>query len=282
MVFSQDARDFGVEPPKGIALIGPPGTGKTASGKAIASVLGIPMLKLDVGRIFQSLVGQSEQRVREATKLVDTMAPCVLLIDEADKAFQVGSGGDSGVGQRVLGTLLTWMQETKSPVFMIVTANRTAGLPSEFLRRGRLDEIFNVTTPNETERLEIMKIHLRKRQQDPAKIEGLEEAVVNSAGYVSSEIESAVKDALIEAYTTKVPVTGKLIADQLSYMVPLSEAFREQFEEMAQWAENNARPASLKEGETVAKPVIRTRQRGSSTPAPSVISNGARATNLDS
>lgn len=279
-VFSQEARDFGVEPPKGIALIGPPGTGKTASGKAIASVLGIPMLKLDVGRIFQALVGQSEQRVREATKLVDTMAPCVLLIDEADKAFQVSSGGDSGVGQRVLGTLLTWMQETKSPVFMIVTANRTENLPSEFLRRGRLDEIFNVTVPNEEERLEIIKIHLRKRKQNPDAVPNLEKAVEDSAGYVSSELESAVKDALIEAYTQGVAVTGELIAQQLSYMVPLSEAFREQFDNMARWAENNARPASRKAGETSSQPRIRKRVSGA-TPS-HMLASGPRATNLDS
>lgn len=279
-VFSQEARDFGVEPPKGIALIGPPGTGKTASAKAIASVLNLPLLKLDIGRVFQSLVGQSEQRVREATKMVDSMAPCVLMIDEADKAFQVGSGGDSGVGQRVLGTLLTWMQETKSPVFMVVTANRTENLPSEFLRRGRLDEIFNVTVPNEAERHEIIKIHLRKRKQNPAAIAEMAVAVERSNGYVSSEIEAAVKDALIEAYTTGVPVTGSLIKDQFEQMVPLSVAFKEQFDAMALWASNNARPASR--DSSGKSPAPRVRQRVSGNQGASVLGNTVRATNLDS
>jgi SpoVK/Ycf46/Vps4 family AAA+-type ATPase len=241
MCFSQDARDFGVEPPKGIALIGPPGTGKSASAKAIASVLGLPLIKFDVSRVFNSLVGQSESRVRSALKLVDGMAPCVLMIDEADKAFAGqaggGGGGDSGVGMRVLGAILTWMQETKQPVFLVVTANRVQGLPSEFLRRGRLDEIFSVTVPHEGERLEILKIHLRKRGQDPDAIGDLQAAVDRSAGYVPAEIEAAVKDGIIEAYTGDKPLTGALIAEQLQFMVPLSEAFREQFEAMKQWSE---------------------------------------------
>lgn len=260
--FSQDARDFGVDAPKGIALIGPPGTGKSAASKAISSVLGIPLLKLDVGRLFAGIVGASEARVREALRMVDSMAPCVLFIDEVDKAFNTNnSGGDSGVGTRILGTLLTWMQETQSPVFMIVTANRTENLPSEFLRRGRLDEVFSVTVPNEAERLEITKIHLRTRKQDVDSIPDLEAAVVASAGYVAAELEAAVKDAILEAFVRKQPVTGALIAQQLSYMQPLSVAFADQFARMAEWAENNARPASVAEGEAVGAGTPRQRQR---------------------
>jgi SpoVK/Ycf46/Vps4 family AAA+-type ATPase len=263
--FSQEARDFGVEPPKGIALIGPPGTGKSASAKAISSVLGLPLIKFDVGRVFQSLVGQSEARVRAALNLVDGMAPCVLMIDEADKAFAGqaggGGGGDSGVGMRVLGAILTWMQETKQPVFLVVTANRTAGLPSEFLRRGRLDEIFSVTVPNEVERREVLRIHLRKRGKSPEEVGNLDAAVERSAGYVPAEIEAAVKDAIIEAYTTDQPLTGELIAEQLQFMVPISEAFKEQFEAMKSWAEQNARPASLPVGEESEPTRHRTRTR---------------------
>jgi AAA+ superfamily predicted ATPase len=261
--FGQDARDFGVEAPKGIALIGPPGTGKSLASKAIGSVLGLPLIKFDVSRVFQSLVGQSEERVRGALKMVEAMAPCVLMIDEVDKAFNTNSGGgDSGVGQRVLGAMLTWMQETKAPVFVVVTANRTAGLPAEFLRRGRLDEIFSVTVPHPGERMEILKIHLKNRGQDPAKISDLMAAVLKSEGYVAAEIEAAVKDAIIEAYTTAVDVTGGLIAQQLSFMKPLSEAFKTDFEAMQSWAEDNARPASLEVGETVEKPAgVRSRSR---------------------
>lgn len=281
LCFGQDARDFGVEPPKGIALIGPPGTGKTASAKAIASVLRIPLIRFDVGRIFNSLVGQSEARVRAALKMVDAMAPCVLMIDEADKAFAGqagGGGGDSGVGMRVLGAILTWMQETKAPVFMVVTANRTQNLPSEFLRRGRLDEIFSVTVPHEVERLEVLKIHLRKRGKNPDDVPGLEKAVERSNGYVSAELEAAVKDSIIEAFSSNRPLDGELIAEQFGNMVPLSVAFAADFAAMQQWAEQNARPASLlPSGEVAAPARVRQRQRPSS-PMPGTT---GRVMNLD-
>jgi ATP-dependent 26S proteasome regulatory subunit len=276
--FGQKARDFGVDTPKGIALIGPPGTGKSLAAKAIASELGITALKFDVGRVFNSLVGESESRVRSALKMVDAMAPCVLMIDEADKAFAGqaggGSGGDSGVGMRVLGAILTWMQETTAPVFVVVTANRTRNLPSEFIRKGRLDEVFSVTTPHEDERLEIIKIHIRKRKQDPALIEGLAEAVSNSSGYVPAELEAAVKDAILEAYVGGTPLTGSMIVDQLKVMTPLREAFAEDFAEMETWAKNNARPASLDPGSTKEAPRTRTRARQTATGA-------GRAVNLD-
>lgn len=278
--FDQDARDFGIEPPKGIALIGPPGTGKSLGAKAIASVLGITALKFDVGRVFNSLVGQSEARVRAALKMVDAMAPCVLMIDEADKAFAGqaggGGGGDSGVGMRVLGAILTWMQETTAPVFVVVTANRTQNLPTEFLRRGRLDEIFSVTVPHEGERKEIIDIHLRKRGFNPAEISGLDKVAEQSNGYVPAELEAAVKDAIIEAYTAERELSGEMIAEQLSYLRPLKEAFAEDFKLMQDWAEKNARPASLAPGKT--KEVARApRQR--TRPAPSKA--GTRKLSLD-
>lgn len=149
------------------------------------------------------------------------------------------------------------MQETTAPVFLVCTANRTRGLPSELLRKGRLDEVWSVATPTAAERREIFEIHLRKRRQDPSQIEGLDIAVDRSEGYVPAELEAAVKEALVEAYTGEVPVTGQLIAEQLANMVPLSEAFAEQFQEMEQWAKNNARPAS---GISERRPV-RQRQR---------------------
>jgi AAA+ superfamily predicted ATPase len=271
--FTEEAKKFGIEPPKGIALIGPPGTGKSASAKAIASVLGIPLIRFDVGRVFNSLVGQSESRVRAALEMVNSMAPCVLMIDEADKAFagQAGgtSGGDSGVGMRVLGAILTWMQETTAPVFMVVTANRVSGLPSEFLRRGRLDEIFSVTVPFAEEREQILKIHLSKRGKKPEEISDLAVAVERSNGYVAAELESAVKDALIVAFSKNIPVTGELIAEQLAHMVPLSVAFEEDFSRMREWAENNARPASIAPGENNTMPrAARPRKRvGGAAPA---------------
>lgn len=262
--FSQEARDFGVDPIKGIALIGPPGTGKTASAKAIASVLGIPALKFDVGKVFASLVGESEKRVRGALKMAESMAPCVLMIDEVDKAFASqsgGGGGDSGVGSRVLGTLLTWMQETSAPVFTVVTANRVQNLPSEFLRKGRLDEIFSVGPPNAVERRAVLEIHLRQRNQDPDALTGLDEVVARCDGFVSAEIEGAVKDAVIEAFYRKMPLTGKMLETQFGQIVPLSVAFAEDFDRMRLWGEQNARPASFLPGETTEPPRARVRAR---------------------
>lgn len=265
--FSPEARAFGVESPKGIALIGPPGTGKTASAKAIASVLGHVLVKLDVGSIFNSLVGESEKRIRGALKMVEAMAPCILFIDEIDKAFAGqaggGGGGDSGVGSRVLGTILTWMQDTKAPVFMVVTANRTQNLPSEFLRKGRLDEVFSVTVPHPGERLAVLRIHLRKRGQNPDNITDLNLAVDASDGFVSAEIEGAVKDSIIEAFDRGIAVSGALIVEQLQNTQPLAISFKDDFDAMKKWAEQNARPASLQLGSIVETPRLRVRQTAS-------------------
>lgn len=272
--FGEEAAAFGVDAPKGIALIGPPGTGKSLAAKAIGSLLGLPAIRFDVGRVFNSLIGSSEQRVRAALKMVEAMAPCVLMIDEVDKAFQANSGGgDSGVSQRVLGAILTWMQECQQPVFMIVTANRVNNLPSEFLRRGRLDEVFSVSVPAEKEREDILKIHLRRRKQDATKVD-LSLAVEKSAGYVPAEIEAAVKDAVLAAFATKQPINGNMIVDALGNMKPLSVAFAEDFRAMQEWAENNARPANKVAGNSQA-PGAPVRSRSRATTAP------GRAMDLD-
>lgn len=273
--FGQAAADYGIEPPKGIALIGPPGTGKSLLARATAALLGLPLIKFDVSRVFQGLVGASEERVRAALKMLDAMAPCVAMLDEVDKAFQLGSGGDSGISQRVLGAILTHMQESDAPIFWVATANRTNNLPAEFLRRGRLDEVFSVSVPDDAERMEVLKIHLRKRKVDPDTVDNLAAAVAGSNGFVPAEIEAAVKDAKIKAFVGNVPMTGNLIAEQLQNMKPLSEAFAEQFQAMQQWAEQNARPASRSTEKRIAP-----RARGRAQLA-SVGESGPRATNLD-
>lgn len=271
--FGQEAADYGIEAPKGIALIGPPGTGKSLLAKATASLLGLPLIKFDVSRVFQGLVGASEERVRASLKLLDAMAPCVAMLDEVDKAFQIGSGGDSGISQRVLGAILTHMQESTAPIFWVATANRTQNLPAEFLRRGRLDEVFSVSVPDADERMEVLRIHLRKRKTDPDDVPNLAAAVAGSEGFVPAEIEAAVKDAKIKAFVTKAPLTGDLIAEQLSNMRPLSEAFADQFAAMQVWAEQNARPAS-RSTEMRIQPRARARTR-------LVSVDQSRATNLD-
>lgn len=273
--FGQEAADAGIEAPKGIALIGPPGTGKSLVAKATAAKLGLPLIKFDVSRVFHGIVGSSEERVRAALKMLDAMAPCVVMLDEVDKAFQLGSGGDSGISQRVLGAILTHMQESPAAIFWVATANRTNNLPAEFLRRGRLDEVFSVTVPDETERMEVIKIHLRKRKVDPDTVDNLAAAVAGSDGFVPAEIEAAVKDAKIKAFVQQREVDGNLIAEQLSTMRPLSEAFAEQFAAMQLWAEQNARPAS-RSTESRIQPRRRARK-----PVHLVDGQQARATNLD-
>lgn len=271
--FGQEAEAYGIEKPKGIALIGPPGTGKSLVAKATAHMLGKPLIKFDVSRVFAGLVGESEARVRAALKMVDAMAPCVVMLDEVDKAFQRSSGGDSGVSQRVLGAVLTHMQESEAGVFWVATANRVDNLPSEFLRRGRLDEVFSVSVPDEEEREEIIRIHLRKRGFDPANVKDLTLAAEKSEGYVPAELEAAVKDAIIDSFANgKAAITGLSIVAQLENMKPLSEAFAEDFAHMQTWADNNARPASKGREQALKK---RARRR------PPVDANAARPVDLE-
>lgn len=265
--FTQEARDFGIDPLKGMLLAGPPGTGKSLVSKAIAYSLGLPLIKFDVSRVFASLVGQSEARVDQALKMAEAMSPCVLFLDEIDKALggSHDGGGDSGVSKRVLGKILTWLQENDKPIFCVFSANRVEQLPTELIRRGRLDEIFSVSVPNPSERRAVLEIHLKKRKQDISKID-LTAAVDASDGFVPAELEAAVKDAVIEAFSTKQPVTGEMIAQQLQIMTPLSIAFADQFSAMQRWSEQNARPANgtASDGPPTAAARARTRTRSSS------------------
>lgn len=247
--FSKEARESGIDSPKGCILIGPPGTGKTLAGKAIASVLSLPCVKVDISRVFGSYIGQSEGRMRSCLLQLAAMAPCVAIVDEVDKAGldpRQGSG-DSGVGKRVLGAILTFMQESKAEVFWVFTANRVSSLPPELLRKGRMDEAWAVMLPNKIERMEILRIHLRKRKRNPDDIADLAKAVRASKGYVAAEIEAAVKEAVINAWDSDTEVSGKSIARELDNMRPISIAFKDDFDEMTRWASNNARWASTKD-----------------------------------
>lgn len=253
-IFGQDARDAGVDSPRGIVLIGPPGCGKSMCAKAIAGELALPLIKLDIGKCFGGIVGQTEGRVRSALKQVEAMAPCVVFLDEVDKAGidPRQAGGDSGVSQRLMGSILTFMQESKAPMFWILTANRPDSLPPELLRKGRMDEVFSVLPPNRDERKEVIRIHLRKRKQSMLKGEDLEKLLDSSKGYVGAEIEAAIKEAVVDSFTTKAKVNGDTIRKQLSCMKPISIAFKDDFERMSKWAANNARQSSLPDAEQVS------------------------------
>lgn len=250
--YSDEAVEFGVEPPKGMVLVGPPGTGKSLVAKAIAGELGVPLVRMDFGRVFSSYVGSSEHRIRTALRLVEAMAPCVLFCDEIDKGLggiTSGSGADSGVSMRVLGSFLTWLQDCEYPVFTMVTANNIDGLPPELLRRGRFDAIFSTALPTTKERKDVLSIHLRKRGRDLDDFsdEEVENILSVCERYVPAEIESAIKDALVNAFSEGKELTAQHIVEAFQVMVPLSKAFAQQIERMSEWAKNNATPVSLTE-----------------------------------
>lgn len=266
--YSDEAKEFGVEAPKGMVFTGPPGTGKSLAAKAIAGVLGIPLVRLDFGRVFNSLVGASEQRMRTALRMVESMSPCVLFADEIDKGLGgIGGSSDGGTSNRVLGSFLTWLQDCKYPVFTMVTANNIDGLPPELLRRGRFDAVFSTSLPNDSERREVLRIHLKLRGRDIDDFEedDIQKVIAASNRYVPAEIESAVKDALVDAFDAGEELTMNHVVNALSIMVPLSKSFEAQIRKMEEWAKTNATPASLtptQKAERVAESKNRSRVSG--------------------
>jgi len=196
--FTQDAIDYGLRPPKGLLLVGIPGTGKSLTAKAVSGLWRQPLIRLDMGAVFGSLVGQSEENIRRALRLAETVSPCILWIDEVEKGLS-GRGGDSGTSARVFGTLLSWMEEREKPVFVVCTANNIFDIPPEFSRAGRFDSIFFLDLPTSRERREIFKVHLLKRR--PV-IDGFDiDALVSECeGYVGAEIEQAVVAAMVRAF----------------------------------------------------------------------------------
>lgn len=248
--FTEEARAYGLPPPRGVALIGIPGTGKSLSAKMIAGLWRVPLVRLDVGALFGSLVGQSEANTRRALQLAETVAPCILWIDEIEKGLSAG-GGDGGTSMRVLGSILSWMQEKTKPVFVVATANDIAKLPPELLRRGRFDEVFFLDLPTTDERREIVTVHLRKRNRDPALFD-VDRLARLSTGFVGAEIEQAIIDALYAAFNdTKHPArepTTDDVARALERTVPLSRSQRENIAGLRQWlAEGRAQSASFRE-----------------------------------
>jgi len=244
--FSREARAYGLPSPKGIALIGIPGTGKSLTAKMIAGQWRLPLLRLDVGALFGSLVGESEERARRALRLAETLAPCLVWIDEMEKALAHG-GLDSGTSTRVFGTILTWMQEKTAPCFVIATANDIAALPPELLRKGRFDEIFFLDLPTDDERKEIFSVHLRKRSRLAVDFE-LDRLAQASEGYVGAEIEQAVIDGMYLGFNAGREFTTEDILYSLARQVPLSVSQRETVHMLRNWLhEGRAQSASFRE-----------------------------------
>ena len=243
--FSQKARDFGLPEPKGALLIGVQGCGKSLSAKAVASCWKFPLLRLDVGKMFGSLVGSSEENMRKAIKIAESIAPTILWVDEIDKAFAGAdsSSSDGGTTARVLGTFLTWLQEKESPVFVIATANNISHLPPELLRKGRLDEIFFVDLPCEMERETIFKIHLNRRGRDPQKF-NLKLLSQKTEGFSGAEIEQLVISALYNAFHIGEDIKDEDILSAIESTVPLSKTMKENLDALREWAKDRACPAS--------------------------------------
>jgi len=243
--FSDAAREFGLPSPKGLLLLGVQGCGKSLTAKAIATSWKLPLVRLDMGRIYSGLVGSSEENLRKAIRAVESLAPVVLWVDEVEKGLAGASGGssDTGVSARVFGTLLTWLQEKTSPVFVVATANRIESLPPELLRKGRFDEIFFVDLPSFDERTDILKIQLIKRKRDPAKfpIPELAKATENFSG---AEIEQLVVAGLYDAFADSQELTGEHLLTSVKETSPLAITMAEDVARLREWARARTRPAS--------------------------------------
>lgn len=252
LAFSQKAREYGLPYPKGILLIGIQGTGKSLSSKAIARQWKMPLIKLDIGRLMGSLVGESESRTSQMIRTAEAMAPCILWIDEIDKGFAGVNGyqGDSGTLSRVLGTIITWMQEKNSPVFIVATANNIESLPPELLRKGRFDEIFFVDLPSFKERKEIFELHLKKKRGYDVRRFNMELLANKSHGFSGAEIEQIIIDGMFQAFSEEREFITEDVLNSIENTVPLSRTSKEKIEKLIQWAASGrARYASYNDNE---------------------------------
>jgi hypothetical protein len=247
VTFTEEARQFGLPAPKGILLLGVQGCGKSLCAKAVSSLWQQPLLRFDMGRMFGSLVGSSEENVRRAIHVAESVAPAILWVDEIDKAFagsQSSGGTDGGTTARVFGTFLTWLSEKKAPVFVVATANDISQLPPELLRKGRLDEIFFVDLPSDIEREEVFRIHLTKRGRQPENFD-LSLLVQNSRDFSGAEVEEAIISALYDAFYAGQELATTHVLTALSQTVPLAKTMDEQIGRLRSWAEGRARNASI-------------------------------------
>jgi SpoVK/Ycf46/Vps4 family AAA+-type ATPase len=251
--YSKEAREYGLPSPRGVLLAGIPGCGKSLAAKCVGTALGVPTLRMDIGALMGGIVGQSEAQTRAALAMAEAVAPCVLQIEEVEKglAGAKGSGDlDSGVGRRVLGTILSWLQDRKRDVFVFATANQVWLLPPELLRKGRFDEIFFLRLPSVSEREEIFRIHLEKRGRNPKKF-NLRKLAEAAGDFTGSECEEAVISGMYAAFDEGKEVdTGHVVA-ACKATTPLARTMKEDIEKIEEWGKTRARPASSVES---AKP----------------------------
>jgi ATP-dependent 26S proteasome regulatory subunit len=243
--FSEKARKRGIPAPKGVLLLGVQGCGKSLTARAVARILSFPVVRLDVSTLLSADLGGSEKNMRDVLSLMEMIAPCVLWMDEVEKGFAGvtdGSGGDATM-VRLMGQFLTWMQEKRSPVFVVATANSVTALPPEMLRRGRFDELFFVDLPNYHERKSIFEIHMRKRDLDPLDF-NINHLSESAEGYSGAEIEQSVVTALVETFNDGRTMTQKDLDDSVADTVPLSVTMEEKIFELREWARSRCRPAT--------------------------------------
>ena len=243
------AEKFGVDIPKGVLIAGMPGCGKSLNAKAAAKLFYVPLLRLDMGRIMGKYVGESEANMRRAIALAEAISPCVLWIDELEKAF-AGTGGEGGgaeVTTRLFGTFLTWLQEKESLAFVVATANNITKLPPELLRKGRFDEIFYVDLPKDEERKTIFSIHIRKRRPQDLDAINLDKLVQKTKGYSGADIEGVVKDSVEEAFSQEEDkITTEGILQAIANTHSLSEIMKDSIDKMAKaYKERKFKNASI-------------------------------------
>ncbi|MGI6419318.1 MAG: AAA family ATPase [Thermoguttaceae bacterium] len=242
--FSAAARKYGLDPPRGILLLGVQGCGKSLCAKVVASAWRMPLLRMDPGVLYQKFIGESEARLREALAQAESLAPVVLWIDEIEKAFaSAGSySADGGLSQRMFGTLLSWMQDHRHPIFMIATANNISDLPPELVRKGRFDEIFFIDLPSERHRQSIFGIHLRRRGRDPKEFD-LKRLAAESGGLTGAEIEEAIRSGMYFAFSEGKECTTEHVVRAIEATQPLSVVMRESIENLRSWAAGRCVPA---------------------------------------
>lgn len=254
--WSDSAARYNLPAPKGVLITGVPGCGKSLTAKSISAMWKLPLLRLDMGKIFSGIVGSSEENMRKAIQTAEAVAPSILWIDEIEKGFSgvSGSSGDSGISTRIFGTFLTWMQDKTKPVFVVATANNISGLPSEMLRKGRFDEIFFVDLPTEKERRDIFRLHLNRRLTNPD-VSGyllndsflLEELAKKTEGFSGAEIEQTVISALFEAFSEDRALEKNDLFKVIKNTVPLSITQSEQIMQIRNWANIRAVAATARE-----------------------------------
>ena len=243
--FTPEAKTYGLEPSRGILLLGVQGSGKSLVARAVAREWGLPLLKMEPARLYDKYIGETEKSLDRALRIAEQMAPCVLMIDELEKSLSYNAGGDAdaGLSKRVFGHLLAWLQDRKAPVFVVATSNDIGQLPPELTRKGRFDEIFFVDLPAAEERREIFAIHLRKRKRDP-RVFDLAELAAASEGFSGAEIEQAVVAALYTAFSRGVEVTSAIIVEEIKSTKPLSVTRAESIEALRAWARDRTVMAS--------------------------------------